>query len=217
MPTARQTLPALSIPSHVNLGWLGKSAQNWGKIIQKNGDRETGALAIKLGFWILTMQQALSGEPNLAIAHNAADNAQKIAQTLRKRMRHLHALKAFGRILEDIESDVLRPTGRRACQTRVAARFSNQHTARMRMDRNRIREMFDNGGYLSVWTGPKAEEKMREYGLEIPPPKKSGPVYYKGKKVGFMDNWAGLKLQDESFVLKHMRFLEGFNWMYTNG
>ena len=85
------------------------------------------------------------------------------------------------------------------------------------MDRNRIREMFDNGGYLSVWTGPKAEEKMREYGLEIPPPKKSGPVYYKGKKVGFMDNWAGLKLQDESFVLKHMRFLEGFNWMYTNG
>lgn len=216
MPTARQTFPELALPSHVNLVWLGNSAQNWGKIIQKDGDRETGALAIKLGFWVLTMEQALSGIPNMAIAHNAADKAQKIAKELRKRMKHVHALKAFGRVLEDIESDVLRPTGRRACQTRVATRYAGK-TARMRMDRSRIREMFNNGGYLSVHTGPKAEDKLRSYGLEIPPMGRSGVVSYKGKKVGFMDNWAGLKLQDESFVLKHMRFLEGFNWMYTNG
>ena len=85
------------------------------------------------------------------------------------------------------------------------------------IDRNRLQEMFENGGYLSVHTGPKAEDKLRAYGLEIPPAGKSGQVRFKGKKVGYMDNWAGLKLKDEAFILKHKRFLEGFAWMYTNG
>lgn len=92
-----------------------------------------------------------------------------------------------------------------------------QKQAARPMDRGRLQEMFENDGYLSVHTGPKAEDKLRAYGLEIPPAGKSGPVRFKGKKVGFMDNWAGLKLKDEAFILKHKRFLEGFAWMYTNG
>ena len=113
----------IALPSHVNLRHLGSAAQRWGQIIQKDGDQKTGKLAIELGFWILTMEQALSGQPDMAEANAAADKANRLAQELRQRMKRLHALKAFGRILEDIEADVLRPAGRRACQTRVAARY----------------------------------------------------------------------------------------------
>ena len=123
MRTARQPLPEITLPSHVDVRWLGNAAQRWGKSIRKDGNPEVGNLAIKMGYWLLTLDSALKGDPDWVMAHAAADKAAAIRKELRPKMKHLLAMKAFSRILEDVDSDVLRPLGRRACQTRVATRY----------------------------------------------------------------------------------------------
>ena len=52
----------------------------------------------------------------------------------------------------------------------------------------------------SVWTNTMQEETLRENGYEIPTFPKTGNVIKDGNVIGYMDNFSGLTIKDESYI-----------------
>jgi|TARA_R110000824_G_scaffold48399_35_gene136790 hypothetical protein len=125
MKFARSTPTPIVLPSHTDLKWLGNACRRWGKAIAKDGHRHIGGLADELGAFLLVLDAAIKNG-DTQVAADALENVSATRKELHKPMKHLMALKALSRVLEDVDGDVLRPTGRRACQTRVAARYASR-------------------------------------------------------------------------------------------
>lgn len=64
----------------------------------------------------------------------------------------------------------------------------------------------------TIWTTTKHETVLRENGYEIPTFPTTGDVLKDGTVVGYMDNFTGLSITDESYVaeLKELIPTAGF-------
>lgn len=52
-----------------------------------------------------------------------------------------------------------------------------------------------------VQVSEKEGKRLAELGVEIPPPNKSGPIYFEGKKVGNASYFNGIMFTDKDFIL----------------
>ena len=50
---------------------------------------------------------------------------------------------------------------------------------------------------MDIWVNPAQENKIRKLGFTIPKRPGRGPIYFKEEKVGFIDNFIGIRIQDE--------------------
>jgi hypothetical protein len=53
---------------------------------------------------------------------------------------------------------------------------------------------------VTVWTNTMHEDTLRENGYEIPKFPLTGNVTYDGNIVGYIDNFVGLTIKDESYI-----------------
>ena len=50
---------------------------------------------------------------------------------------------------------------------------------------------------MDIWVNDKIENNLRKEGWTIPVRPLEGPIYFEGKKVGFSDNFIGLRIEDD--------------------
>ena len=50
---------------------------------------------------------------------------------------------------------------------------------------------------MDIWVSDKIENNLRKEGWTIPKRPLEGPIYFKGEKVGFSDNFLGLRVEDD--------------------
>ena len=50
---------------------------------------------------------------------------------------------------------------------------------------------------MDIWVNDKIENNLRKEGWTIPKRPLEGPIYFKGKEVGFSDNFIGLRVRDQ--------------------
>ena len=58
---------------------------------------------------------------------------------------------------------------------------------------------------MDIWVNDKIENNLRKEGWTIPIRPLNGPIYFKGEKVGFSDDFIGLRIEDEK--TEAIRFL----------
>ena len=58
---------------------------------------------------------------------------------------------------------------------------------------------------MDIWVNDKIENNLRKEGWTIPKRPLEGPIYFKGKEVGFSDNFVGLSIEDDK--TEAIRFL----------
>ena len=58
---------------------------------------------------------------------------------------------------------------------------------------------------MDIWVNDKIENNLRKEGWTIPKRPLEGPIYFKGEKVGFSNNFIGLRIEDEK--TEAIRFL----------
>ena len=61
------------------------------------------------------------------------------------------------------------------------------------------------GRIMDIWVSDTIENNLRKEGWTIPKRPLEGPVYFKGKEVGFSDNFVGLSIEDDK--TEAIRFL----------
>lgn len=50
---------------------------------------------------------------------------------------------------------------------------------------------------MDIWLSERIEGELRKDGWVIPKKPETGPVFFKDKEVGFIDNFVGLSIKDE--------------------
>jgi len=50
---------------------------------------------------------------------------------------------------------------------------------------------------MDIWVNDKIENNLRKEGWTIPKRPLEGPIYFKGEKVGFSNNFIGLRIEDD--------------------
>ena len=50
---------------------------------------------------------------------------------------------------------------------------------------------------MDIWISDRQENELRKDGWVIPIKPETGPVHFKDKEVGFIDNFAGLSVEDD--------------------
>ena len=50
---------------------------------------------------------------------------------------------------------------------------------------------------MDIWVSDRIENELRKEGWTIPIRPLNGPIYFKGEKVGFSDDFIGLRIEDE--------------------
>ena len=53
------------------------------------------------------------------------------------------------------------------------------------------------GRVMDIWVSDTIENNLRKEGWTIPKRPLEGPIYFKGKEVGFADNFVGLSIEDD--------------------
>ena len=61
------------------------------------------------------------------------------------------------------------------------------------------------GRIMDIWVNPKIENNLRKEGWTIPVRPLNGPIYFKEEKVGFSDDFIGLRIEDDK--QEALRFL----------
>ena len=61
------------------------------------------------------------------------------------------------------------------------------------------------GRVMDIWVSDTIENNLRKEGWTIPKRPLEGPIYFKGKEVGFSDNFVGLSIEDDK--TEAIRFL----------
>ncbi len=61
------------------------------------------------------------------------------------------------------------------------------------------------GRIMDIWVSDRIENNLRKEGWTIPKRPLEGPIYFKGKEVGFSDNFIGLSIEDDK--TEAIRFL----------
>jgi hypothetical protein len=116
----------LGLPSHTDLGWLARSIGRWGKTITRGGDPEVGRLAASLSDQIGRLRDLEETGGDKKTYDVVLKRIHNDYTELKSRLRPLDALRALARMLEDLDDMVLKPTGRRASEVRVSARYVNR-------------------------------------------------------------------------------------------
>ena len=50
---------------------------------------------------------------------------------------------------------------------------------------------------MDIWVNPAQENKIRKLGFTIPERPGRGKIFYKEEEVGFIDDFIGIRIQDE--------------------
>ena len=50
---------------------------------------------------------------------------------------------------------------------------------------------------MDIWVNPAQENKIRKLGFTIPKRPERGKIFYKEEEVGFIDNFIGIRIEDE--------------------
>jgi len=58
---------------------------------------------------------------------------------------------------------------------------------------------------MDIWVNPKIEDNLRKEGWTIPVRPENGPIYFDNEKVGFSDDFIGLRIDDSK--TKAIKFL----------
>ena len=53
------------------------------------------------------------------------------------------------------------------------------------------------GRIMDIWVSDRIENNLRKEGWTIPKRPLEGPIYFKDEKVGFSDNFIGLRVEDD--------------------
>ena len=86
--------------------------------------------------------------------------------------------------------------------------FEKESVNRGRREKSRLKKE-QKLTEAQIWYNPKAlEPYLKKIGLDFPKYPKQGDVLYKGKKVGYMDNFNGFKVYSKS-LLKQLQKVEG--------
>jgi hypothetical protein len=114
---------------------------------------------------------------------------------------------------------------------RVAHRFLERDAASGKLDRERLKHLFNPGpndwgrkqnpGSISIsWVSEKAEDRLRTVGFDFPTRAQgSGKITYKGRVVGHASNFSGLvfnKPEALEPIWKNRRLFESIGFWWTN-
>ena len=56
---------------------------------------------------------------------------------------------------------------------------------------------------MDIWLSDRQENELRKDGWTIPKKPETGPVFFKDKEVGFIDNFVGLRVGDDQTEAIH--------------